>query len=788
MAKISKYTSLKLLLSYLLLLGLMAFAVWYLLQQQSKLNQLLKSDSSDENQLVYTELIRDLYETDNQSKIALQTKSKQNINLFIKANNAISQKLDSLKTDALLEDSGIIDTLKQFLNYKKENVLELVKLQDNVNVSFSIEQVVSKIENIEEIKGKLKLENLFINVEDFNPYQRKVAQDYVDYLNDNVPKDSSNTISAKEADSILTASKIILLESQKKNNQQSIAIKNKEVELLKNELFITQKLSDIVLKLRQAINAEQEKVRASKIKNQEDSLQLLSFAAIACLLLVVFFFMLLSTDFLKNKNYRQDLEVEKQKTEILLESREQLMAAVSHDIRTPLQSVIGYSAQLLAKEDSFQNRAMLIKIKSATHYIEQLVSDLLDYVRMEKGKIKVFSQEFEFNELLEETAQNIADLHQEKEVELRYAIQQTEDLVYYGDYNKIRQILYNLIGNAFKFTSKGSVTIETKIQEKRVFILIKDTGVGIASESFEKIFDSFTQAHSDIELLYGGTGLGLSICRKLIHLLDGEIKLESKLQEGSVFTVSLPLRSKIEKIARSNIELENCLLLDDDASQIALTKSILNPHFKSIFTFTDGNEAIAFCKLNLPSIIFSDIQMPNMDGYAFVEALSKIPKASTIPVIFISGQVPDEKEPKLYTDFLLKPYTPNQLLSMLSKFSDVKLENNSSKVTQTYTDILQNFLGENPKEIEAFIINYTLELSKDIANLKIASSNKKYKDITSISHKMQTMIGQFEEKELLVQLQTLELEAKKEKVVTNFEPLFVKLEAFKDKLTTNYTA
>ena len=788
MAKISKYTSLKLLLSYLSLLGLMTFAVWYLLQQQSKLNQLLKSDSSDKNQLVYTELIRDLYETDNQSKIALQTKSKQNISLFVKANNTISQKLDSLKTDALLEDSGIIDTLKQFLNYKKQNVLELVKLQDNVNVSFSIQQVVSKIENIEEIKGKLKLENLFLNVDDFNPYQKKVAQDYVDYLNENVPKDSSNTISAKEADSILTASKIILLESQKKNNQQSIAIKNKEVELLKNELFITQKLSDIVLKLRQAINAEQEKVRASKIKNQEDSLRLLSFAAIACLLLVVFFFILLSTDFLKNKNYRQDLEVEKQKTEILLESREQLMAAVSHDIRTPLQSVIGYSAQLLAKEDSFQNRAMLIKIKSATHYIEQLVSDLLDYVRMEKGKIKVFSQEFDLNELLEETAQNIADLHQEKEVELRYAIQQTEDLVYYGDYNKIRQILYNLIGNAFKFTSKGSVTIETKIQEKKVFILIKDTGVGIASESFEKIFDSFTQAHSDIELLYGGTGLGLSICRKLIHLLEGEIKLESKVEEGSIFTVDLPLRNRTEKTAKGKVKLDTCLLLDDDASQIALTKSILKPYFKAIFTFTDGNEAIAFCKLTLPSIVFSDIQMPNMDGYTFIEALRKIPKATTIPVVFISGQVPEEKESRLYTDFLLKPSTPNQILSMLSKFSDINLENSANKVTPTYTDILQSFLGENPKEIEAFIINYTLELSKDIANLKIATSNKKYKNLTSISHKMQTMIGQFEEKELLVQLQTLELEAKKGKVVTNFESLFVKLEAFKEKLTTNYTA
>ena len=120
MTKTSRYTSLKLLISYLLLLGLMAFAVWYLFHQQSKLNQLLKSDSMDENQLAYTELIRDLYETDNRSKIALQTKSKQNISLFVKANNTISQKLDSLKTDALLEDSGIIDTLKQFLNYKKE--------------------------------------------------------------------------------------------------------------------------------------------------------------------------------------------------------------------------------------------------------------------------------------------------------------------------------------------------------------------------------------------------------------------------------------------------------------------------------------------------------------------------------------------------------------------------------------------------------------------------------------------------------------------------------------------
>lgn len=778
-------------LSYFILLGLMAFAVWYLFHQQAKLNQLLKSESIDKNQLAYTELIRDLYETDNQSRVALQTKTKKNIDLFLNKNDKILEKLDSLKSGLLQTDNEIIDTLKQFLNYKKENVLQLLKLQSNVKTSFSIDQVVSKIENIEEVKGKLKAENLFKNVEDFNPYQKKVAQEYVDYLNENVPKDSSNTISAKEADSILTASKIILLESQKKTTQQSVAIKNKEVELLRNELFITQKLSDIIQKLREEITKEQIKVGKIRIKNQEDSLQLLSIAAIVCLLLVVFFFILLSIDFLKNKNYRQELELQKQKTEILLESREQLMAAVSHDIKTPLQSVIGYSSQLLDKETTLLSRDKLLKIKSATHYIEQLVLDLLDYVRMEKGKIKVFSQEFELNELLEETAQSIADLNQKQDLVLKYNIEATENLIYYGDYNKIRQMLYNLIGNAFKFTNEGSITIETQIAQNRLQILIKDTGVGIASESFEKIFESFTQENASIELLYGGTGLGLSICKKLASLLDGKIRLESKVGEGSVFTIDLPITTTPEKVSKNRIDLKTCLIIDDDSSQIELTKSLVQPHFEKTVTFTNSNKALAYCKEELPSVILSDIQMPEMDGYAFITKLKKLPKASTIPVIFISGQVPyeDSNETTIeYEDFLQKPFAPNQLLNIISKLSGKKIELKSNTIGNSYNAILKHFIGDNPKQIEQFIQNYKETLDEDITTFKRAVANEDSVEVATISHKMQTMIGQLEEKELFLLLQQLETEAKNDSISTNFELLFYKLEEFKEKLATNHIA
>lgn len=767
----------------------MAFAVWYLFHQQAKLNQLLKSESIDKNQLAYTELIRDLYETDNQSRVALQTKSKKNIDLFLNKNNKIIEKLDSLKSGLLQIDNEIIDTLKQFLNYKKENVLQLLKLQNNVKLSFSIDQVVSKIENIEEVKGKLKIESLFKNAANFNPYQKKVAQDYVDYLNENVPKDSSNTISAKEADSILTASKIILLESQKKSTQQSVAIKNKEVELLRNELFITQKLSDVIQKLREEITKEQIKVGKIKVKNQEDSLQLLSIAAIACLLLVVFFFILLSVDFLKNKKYRQELEIQKQKTEILLESREQLMAAVSHDIKTPLQSVIGYSSQLLEKENTLLGRDKLLKIKSATHYIEQLVLDLLDYVRMEKGKTKVFSQEFELNELLEETAQSIADLNQKQGLVLKYNIEVTENFIYYGDYNKIRQILYNLIGNAFKFTNEGNVTVETQIEQNRLQILIKDTGVGIASESFEKVFESFTQENATIELLYGGTGLGLSICKKLANLLDGKILLESKVGEGSIFTIDLPITNKPNTESKKKIDLKTCLIIDDDTSQIELTKSLIQPHFEKTVTFTNSNKALAYCKEELPSVILSDIQMPEMDGYTFITELKKLPKAKAIPVIFISGQVPyeDLNNTKIeYEDFLQKPFAPNQLLNILSRLSGKKIELKSNGKGNSYNAILKNFIGDNPKQLEHFIQNYKESLVIDIKNLEMAVANENNLEIAAISHKMQTMIGQLEEKELFTLLQKFELEAKSGKVSVNFELLFNKLEQFTEKLATNH--
>ena len=770
MAQFSKYTSLKLLISYLLLLGLMTIAVWFLFKQQANLNSQIAVENTNKKQLIYTELIRDLYESDNYARVALQTIDEDSKRLFLEKNTTVISKIDFFKNNDLVAERRLLDTLKTYLKDKEQSILNLRKLQKTGEKS-PIGIALQKIRNLEDIKGKLTLDNFVKNPNQLTSFEKKIAEDYIDYLNKNVPKDSTNTISKVEADSVLTASKKILEEAQKQTNQRSIVIKNKEIELLQNELLITQKLSDIIFRLRTAAELEEKKIQSIKIENQKKTLDLLQIAAMACLFVVLFFFVLLSLDFFKNKTYRQQLEIEKQKTEKLLESREQLMTAVSHDIKTPLQSLLGYSEKLLASESQFKNRDSLIKIKSATNYIQQLVSGLLDYVRMEKGKVSVMETAFEINELIEETAQNIADLNQEKSIELHYKIDATEGFMYYGDYNKLRQILYNLIGNAFKFTEKGSVAIQTSIIENNLNISIEDTGIGISKSAIEKIFKPFTQANNQIEILYGGTGLGLSICNRLIQLLDGKIILESEQNEGSKFQIVLPIKAIPDSKKIKKIDLDTCLLLDDDENQLELTKSLLQPYFNQVFTFTNGEKAIQFIQTEKVSLLITDIQMPLMNGFEFLNLVNTSEQLKAIPIVAISGTLPEDKDfltEHRFDYFLSKPYSTSQLLAIISELSQQNIEINECK-NNAFPEFLTTFIGNDKSKIIDFLKNYLTDFEKDKTAFEQAIEQANLKLTGAIAHKMQTMIGQFQELELVTMLKTVEEKSKTSNAIEEME-------------------
>ena len=274
--------------------------------------------------------------------------------------------------------------------------------------------------------------------------------------------------------------------------------------------------------------------------------KVVTITAIIGLLVTVFFSILILGDFSKSQSYRKQLEIANLKTKSLLQNREQLIATVTHDIKTPLTTIIGYSELLSNSELNSKQIYFNKNIKNSSNYISQLVQDLVDLTQIEAGKIKLETTAFNLPNLLEEIAKNIQSVHYNKQINLLFDIDNSLNANIISDAFRLKQILTNIIGNAYKFTDNGSITISgfANIIDQIITIKIEDTGIGIEESKRELIFEEFTQANETIEKKYGGSGLGLTISKKLIEILGGTINVKSEVRKGSSFEITFPLEFK----------------------------------------------------------------------------------------------------------------------------------------------------------------------------------------------------------------------------------------------------
>src|SRR5690606_33502579 len=277
----------------------------------------------------------------------------------------------------------------------------------------------------------------------------------------------------------------------------------------------------------------------------EQTSRIIIFLGAASLLVILTFVFLVTQDVIKSQQYRMQLEKAKNYAESLLKSREQFMNTVTHDLRSPLNTVIGYTG-LLEKSnlDKSQGR-YLAQLKKSSDYLLRLVNDLLDLSRLEAGKMTVEELAFNPKNLIEETVENAVPPEKPREVKVRINVSDELDTRLITDPFRIKQILTNLVSNACKFTPKGSVEVRAWLRQAKynpvLCIEVKDTGIGISEAQKEKVFEEFSQEDSSIEKRYGGTGLGLAISKKLTDLLQGRISLESEVGKGSTFLVEIPV-------------------------------------------------------------------------------------------------------------------------------------------------------------------------------------------------------------------------------------------------------
>lgn len=770
MEKSKNRLPLKVLVSYLALAALVVVVGMIVSKEISSFTKAQQDETQEKNKLLRIgKLLTLMYESESFARAAIQSNNQTPYINFLTKNDSIAKQIDSLKL--LISEpyqSKLLDSVNLLLNQKIKNINELRELRINDKSEKSLDTAIERLASIEEKLGRLTLKDYVEEPDSLDPKTREILLEINSIYNRYIPRDSSNTVDQHTLDSIVSASREMLQNVKESAATQKISLEVKEKQLLRNDLNTSQQLRQILTAFEDdfinnamLLNTEREKVL-------QRSIRVITIAAIIGAILVIVFSIIILRDSWRSQQYKKQIEASNEHNKSLLKSRDQLISMVSHDLRTPLSTIVGYT-QLL--KDSFLNEKeshYTDRIKNASKYVSQLVEDLLDFSKLEAGRIKLEKIIFNLHTLVKETAENIQSLYSEKPIELVIDIDPKIDQPIVGDAFRIKQILSNLISNAYKFTQKGSITIRARVRqnsqnENILTISVIDTGIGIEKEKQNIIFEEFTQADNDTEKKYGGSGLGLTISKKLANLLGANLYLESKAGKGSSFSLSFPVVFSNQKLQEPAIEPQhnntahNAIVIDDDLALLHLNKEILERNRINVHPFSSGKEALENINSISYDFIITDIQLPSFNGFFFAETLKSEKKYGykNQPIIAVTGRKDLDKESYLeagFAGFLFKPYHPNELLQTIDHVLDQNstteanvVQSNQSVKKQEHQlfdlSSLTSFL-EDESSIRKVLKVFTENTHKDLRSLKKAIDKKDYKTVRDLGHKMQTMFKQ----------------------------------------------
>lgn len=519
--------------------------------------------------------------------------------------------------------------------------------------------------------------------------------------------------------------------------------------------LLTVRIDDLLKSIEQEeINKSIRLIEEKEATLNRSSKTVLGVTSLAVLIALVFG-LLFWMDINRSQKYRRRLEESNVRINQLLQSREKLMLSISHDIKAPMSSILGYMELMESGADENTRKMYLTNMKKSSNHVLQLVTNLLDYQKIESGTWLRKEMNFNLHELVENTANSFKPLAEKKQLEYNVTNKVPGDLLVFGDPFMIREIYSNLISNAIKYTLQGTVAVFAEpVRENDKTILkfsVQDTGLGISEEYREYIFEEFTQVKPDkMEQQEEGSGLGLAITKGLVDELGGKIHLQSERGKGSDFFVDIPLETSrsaetlsmgeaCPDFGRDNISV---LAVDDDPIQLAMMAEMLKLKKINVVTEVDPDNVLNILKNKAFDLIFLDIQMPRINGFKLVKRMldSGFFQSKSTPVIALSAKSDlssvDFRQLG-FTDFLNKPFTSTQLFTMINKCLKTKLTadkgtHGNLKGISALIDIVKDDRESSLAILKAFVI----DTGKSNDDLKACFENNDREEAAHVAHKM----------------------------------------------------
>jgi hypothetical protein len=754
----------------------------------------------DPETLRLRDLLADLTEAENNFRIYTIANEQDFLDKYNDRISRVVLNLDLLKKNALDNQSKLarFDSVS-FLLAKRQSMVDAYLIYKMRRERFDFaEKTISQIKSgpLDTIPNRLRTSTRVVTVFDtIKPGQVPKTNDAVNEQGIfrklkkafSKPPPLEETREADEGPVILSTTRVItdtslirptdsVILSNVRNvlsnvRKQDIAsyegLKVQELEMLHNSSMIISQVMSIFrqLEITQTLLAERRAKEA--ISKADRSIVSIVIIGSVSLLLILLFVMLILGNIRRLNRLKRDLIKSNQQSTELAKVKEEFLANMSHEIRTPLNAIIGFSDQLINTPLNQVQSEYLGAVRRSSRHLLETVNDILDLSRLSAGKFQLEMIPFRLQDILQDVSVPFKLLASEKGIEFESDYSIGEEIVLEGDPLRLRQILYNLLSNALKFTEKGKVSISSGLQCYEgicnAIILVKDTGVGIQAEKLNEIFEDFRQADSSQARRYGGSGLGLAISRRLARIQDGDITVESSPGEGSVFTLSIPYPiSDKEPVTRENTPVlsdfsfdgRRLLLVDDDVFNILLARIIAENAGMVVDVASNGRQAIEILNDGVYDVIMTDVQMPEISGIELVKLIrsNPDPKVSLVPVIAFTAAKIDRYDMGYmeagFNEVLQKPFRETDFLSRIGAYLTHSIhipdhDYHDKVLTDRLYDLKQaeKFTSGNSDQLASIIRSFIHTSQVAVQELWNMCDGNDFAGIKLLAHKLLTGYG-----------------------------------------------